>query len=64
MTDAESSAIAWEWFANAHPHEAFDQDPDRFWELFHRQQPNVPRADMVALLEMTKTTPGPHGGMK
>ena len=57
MTDAqiqfEAEAWAWEVFCDAHPHEAYESDPDRFWKHFHSRAPNITREQMVALLKET-----------
>jgi hypothetical protein len=53
LTDTEAieaEKTAWEWFAEAHPHEAYASWPDRFWEFFHRKCPNLKREEMEALL--------------
>lgn len=46
-------AVSWGWFCGAHPHEAHAKDPDRFWEVFRKKCPGVPRSEMVRMLEYT-----------
>jgi hypothetical protein len=50
-TDEQLKHIAWEMFCNAHPVEAYQQNPDGFWEYFHCRAPHMPRDQMVALLK-------------
>lgn len=54
--DVEAEQWAWEAFATAHPHEAFATWPDRFWDFFHAQAPNITREQMAALLLTTEET--------
>lgn len=49
--------VAWEWFAEAHPHEAHAQWPDRFWEFFHAKVPHVTRETMERVLADTNKQP-------
>lgn len=49
-TDAELEQAAFEMFALAHPHEAHETWPDRFWEFFHRQRPDLTRLKMEQML--------------
>lgn len=44
---------AWEWFAFAHPHEAYETDPERFWMFLHKNFPDVSRAQMKETLLCT-----------
>ena len=44
---------AFEVFAAAHPHEAHESDPERFWAWFHRVRPIETRESMVKFLEET-----------
>jgi hypothetical protein len=52
-TDEECKAIAWAIFCNAHPHEAYANDPEAFWDHFHKLSPNITREKMIALLKET-----------
>jgi len=45
---------AFEAFARAHPHEAYETWPERFWAFFHREHPHVSRAQMEAILKETR----------
>ena len=45
---------AFEAFANAHPHEAYAEWPERFWEFYHRKCPSVGRKQMEKLLKESK----------
>jgi len=49
--DARIEQFVWESFAHAHPHEAHETDPDRFWQHFHQRAPEITREQMVALLK-------------
>lgn len=51
--EKQAEQIAWEWFAEAHPHEAHAMSPDRFWEFFQTKCPGVSRETMVATLKET-----------
>jgi hypothetical protein len=44
---------AFEAFATAHPHEAYETWPDRFWEFVRSQHPNISRTQMEAILKET-----------
>lgn len=50
-TDAQCEDIAWQVFCNAHPVEAYQHNPDRFWTYFRSRAPNVTRDEMVAMLK-------------
>lgn len=52
VMDAEEASFR--MFADAYPHEAFDQDQDRFWKYFHEQFPQHSRAEMEKLLNDTR----------
>lgn len=52
--EAEAEKAAWECFATAHPHEAYETWPDRFWQFFHTKAPNVSRERMVEILKETE----------
>ena len=41
---------AFEAFAEAHPVETHNLDPDLFWEYFHRECPDRTRAEMETKL--------------
>lgn len=49
-TDADIERFSFEAFATAHPHEAHEAYPDRFWEFFHAQCPRLSREEMRSLL--------------
>lgn len=57
LSDNEAEAneqckeIAWQMFAQMHPVEAHQKDPDKFWEYFHTRSPDMTREQMVALLK-------------
>ena len=53
MTTHEDDMM-YRFFAYAHPHEAHDDDPERFWAFFHGEQPNVSREEMTRMLDETK----------
>lgn len=54
-TDAEAEQTAWEWFAEAHPHEAHDLNPERFWAFFQKKtQHRISREDMLRVLQETE----------
>ena len=49
-SDKDCKEIAWAMFCFAHPIEAHRQDPEKFWQFFHSQCPDVPREEMEAHL--------------
>lgn len=51
--DAEAEQTVWEWFAEAHPHEAHAKWPERFWRFFHAKRPKVSKDRMKQLLKET-----------
>lgn len=53
MSDPEAEQTAWEWFAAAHPHEAFATWPDRFWQYFQTRCPGVAREKMERIMAET-----------
>jgi hypothetical protein len=57
ITEAESEVKAeqttWEWFARAHPHEAHENWPDRFWTFFQKKCPGKTREQMQQALAET-----------
>lgn len=55
--DLEAEQTAWEWFAEAHPHEAYATWPDRFWRYFQKKCPNVSREVMERFLDDTESKP-------
>lgn len=57
MSDAEAEQVAWEWFAGAHPHEAYAKWPDRFWQFFQSRCPSVTREQMERTLMETEESP-------
>lgn len=50
----EAEAWAFEVFAGAHPREAYADQPERFWALFHCKHPRVPRETMELALRETE----------
>lgn len=56
MTTEEQDieATAFEWFADAHPHEAYQSYPERFWQHFHKRCPAISRQEMECLLHETE----------
>lgn len=54
----EIEETAWQWFAQAHPHEAYETWPERFWAFFHKQSPGVTREQMEAVLRETEVLEG------
>lgn len=55
--DAKLDAIAYSWFADAHPHEAYKTDPELFWQYFQSRIPGVTREQMEATLQETQDLP-------
>jgi hypothetical protein len=63
LTDTEAveaEQTAWEWFAEAHPHEAYASWPESFWEYFHSKAPNVSREQMERTLKATEHNARAH----
>ena len=56
IADLEDSV--YQHFARIYPHECFDIDPERFWQMYHAKYPDVSRADMERALRDTR------GGVK
>ena len=54
ISDELAEQIAWEWFAGAHPHEAHELNPERFWALFQTKCPHRTREDMLRGLKETE----------
>lgn len=54
MNDQEIEEFAWESFAEAHPHEAYETWPERFWQFFHAKAPHVTREQMERTLKETE----------
>lgn len=52
-TDTEMEEIAFRHFATAHPHEAYETWPERFWQFFHEGWPQVSREQMEQILKET-----------
>lgn len=46
--------LAFGLLAQAYPHGAYEYDPERFWEYFHSECPNVPREEMESILAAGK----------
>jgi hypothetical protein len=55
--EADAEQVAFIWFADAHPHEAYAQWPDLFWAHFQTKCPGVTREQMEALLTETAKEP-------
>jgi len=53
MSDKHEDII-YRQFARIYPHECYADDPERFWELFHKLNPDVPRSAMEAALKATR----------
>lgn len=49
----ELDEIAYEMFARAHSHEAHAEDPEWFWQFFHRECPTISRERMEQMLSET-----------
>jgi hypothetical protein len=62
--DEESEAF--ELLARVYPHEAYEQDPERFWRYFQTVCPDVPRYSMERMLADTADSSGkpPEGQAK
>ena len=52
--------IAWQMFCNAHPVEAYQHDPEKFWQYFHSRAPNLSHEQMVALLKESEEPESPN----
>lgn len=50
----EAEEWAYKAFAKAHPHEAYEMDPERFWKFFHTERPGMTRQQMIDCLEETR----------
>ena len=46
--------LAFNVFGTLHPHEAYELDPDRFYEFVKQLNPEITREEMVQYLEETK----------
>jgi len=55
MAKANDPVEEWAFrtLALAHPHEAYQMDPERFWQLFQTERPGVSKEQMLAILELT-----------
>ena len=47
-TDEQCKNIAWRMFCTAHPVEAYQYNPEGFWQYLHAIYPNVTREQMAA----------------
>ena len=50
-TDEQCKDVAWQMFCNAHPVEAYQHNPEKFWKYFHERAPNITREQMVNILK-------------
>ena len=55
--EEDAELVAFEWFATAHPHEAYATWPERFWMFFQTKCPGKTRAEMEKLLTDTSEPP-------
>jgi hypothetical protein len=55
--EEEAELVTFEWFAMAHPHEAYAAYPARFWLLFQIKCPGKTRAEMEKILAATDEPP-------
>lgn len=53
-TQKKEDQVTWGWLCDAHPHEAFDQDPQRFWNYIHSRFPGITRQRMEQALNETR----------
>lgn len=54
-TDEQLKQTAFEMLALAHPVEAHEHDPEKFWQFFQRQCPDCPRGRMEKMLNEMKS---------
>ena len=54
MTNPIPDTWPFELFALVYPHEAYEYDPEAFWEFFQGERPGVSRELMVATLRETR----------
>ena len=59
-TEEQCQEIAYQMFCNAHPVEAYEHDPERFWTYFHSRAPDISREQMVALLKASEEPESPN----
>jgi hypothetical protein len=52
-SDEPKDQEEFEHFARIHPHEVNATYPDRFWDYFHRVNPDMTRGAMEEMLERT-----------
>jgi hypothetical protein len=45
---------AYKYFAEAHPNDAYESDPEKFWQFFHQEHPTLSREIMVRFLRGTE----------
>lgn len=57
LSEQAAEQMAFEWFAIAHPHEAYAKWPERFWEFFKSKRPEVSREAMELALAETEEFP-------
>lgn len=50
MSGEQEYQFVFESLARVHPVELHDYDPERFWEFFRRECPEVPRVEMEQML--------------
>lgn len=62
--EREANQWAFEAFCDAHPHYAYAQWPEEFWEYFHRKVPNVSREQMIQTLKETEECDAPKTAPK
>ena len=55
--DEDAELVAFEWFAMAHPHEAYETYPEHFWLFFQTKCPGKTRAEMEKILADTAEPP-------
>ena len=55
--EEDAELVAFEWFATAHPHEAYATWPERFWLFFQTKCPGKSRAEMEKILTDTSEPP-------
>jgi hypothetical protein len=55
--EEDAELVAFEWFATAHPHEAYATWPERFWLFFQTKCPGKTRAEMEKILAETAEPP-------
>jgi len=58
--EMEAEETAWQWFAQAHPHEAYATWPERFWKYFQSRYPGISLETMKELLRQTDEPKRPN----